>query len=185
MSIRSEVIYSTVIICLSLVIISLIDILYRAKRDFKIQSVRTINLYLDKKFLYKLLLMIREFDKMNDLRILLEEILDYFCLDFVALYIKDQDKIFHVKSMAVNKLYTEKDMKLLFSHSNSINEESGYKMIKIENKRQFIVFKNMEICMLIILEEKHKLSIEEKETLVNEVMLFLNLGINIMRFAKA
>ena len=92
----------------------LIKYLYKLKHKFGKQSKQIINLYLDKKFICKLLSLFTVFHKTIELRTILDEVLDYFYLDFISLYITKQDKIISCNSLAMNELYTKNDIKLRF-----------------------------------------------------------------------
>ncbi len=159
------------------VLSALVLCFYKLEQKFDKLSVKVVNLYLDKKFICKLLRVAQNLYTENDLLILLNEILTYFCFDLIALYITIQDKIVLCKSAAMNRLYTKSDIKLLLGHSELIENEMGYHVIKNEDHRQFIVFKHPQISILAISEIGRNPSKNEKETFINEVMLLLALGV--------
>ena len=150
---------------------------YRLEQRFDKLSVKVVNLYLDKKFICKLLTSAKNLYTESELLIMLNEILDYFCLDLLALYITIQDKLILCKSVAMDNLYSQNEIKLLLNHSKKIDSEIGYHIIKNKNHRQFIVFKHPSISILTISEARHTLSTSEKNTFLNEVTLLLILRV--------
>jgi len=167
----------------SIVIIAFIaSILYIKKlinlsKDHNIQNVRAINLYLDKKLVSKLLTICLGDNQIYRIQQLMDEILHYFCLDYMAIKIKNNDNILSFKSSAMYRLFPESEVKSLLSQASTIDEEIGNKNIKEEDYRQFIVFKHESLSMIAVLEAKHNLSNEEKETLGNEIMLIIKIAI--------
>lgn len=125
----------------------------------------------------KLLRICLDEDQTYKFQTLMDEILHYFCLDFIALKIKNNDNTVSFKSSAMYRLLPEAEVKLLLNQAVQIEENIGNKHIKVEDYRQFIVFKHENLSMIAVLEAKHSLTAEEKETLGNEIMLIIKIAI--------
>ncbi len=149
--------------------------IYNLKRKMHQQNLKTINLYLDKKLIIKLLNSTTSTHHQLILDTIAEEILHYFCIDFLAIKFEEFPKILTFKNDKITKLYKDTEIHSLLKNSENIERPVGYLSIKIEDKRQFIVFKHDQTLMLAIVEPGHKLSTSEQETLGNEIMLIIKI----------
>lgn len=170
-----------VIITFPLFITALFVKIYNLKRKIHQQNLKAINLYLDKKLMIKLLNTTLSTDKQHLLHIITEEILHYFCIDFIAFKEETNPKILTFKNDRITKLYKDKEIDALLNNAQNIQTTIGHIPIKIEDKRQFIVFKHHQTLMLAIVEPEHMLSLSEQETLGNEIILIIKI---IMFFHK-
>ncbi len=189
MIITNSIFFATLFLTLTPIIIALLLLTVRFykieqkwEHKFDKLSTKIVNLYLDKKFVCKLLKSVQTLYTETHLLQLLNEILDYFCLDLLALYITIQNKILMCKSTSMDKLYTQNDIKLLINNAKVVSNEIGYYVIKNEDRRQFIVFKHPSISVLALSEINHSLSKEEKKTFIDEIMLLLTVGVRFIKF---
>lgn len=169
--------YTTLfVIIISLLFITVLFLkIYNLKRKMHQQNLKTINLYLDKKLIIKLLNSILSTDKQHLLHITTEEILHYFCIDFIAFKLEMNPKILTFKNDKITKLYKDKEIDALLNIAQNIQTTIGHIPIKIEDKRQFIVFKHNQTLMLAIVEPEHRLSPSEQETLGNEIIIIIKI----------
>ncbi len=145
------------------------------KRKMHQQNLKTINLYLDKKLVIKLLNSIFLTSENLVLDIITAEILHYFCLDFIAFRSCPSSKIITFKSEGTTKFYKDREIDSLLENAENIDTETGWLLAKIEDKRQFIIFKHHKSIMLTIVEQDHRLSSSEKETLGHEIIAIIKL----------
>ncbi len=152
---------------------------YKLKRKFDKQSIWGIKQYLDKKFICKLLSNFLVCSQINILQILLDEIMHYFCLDFIAIRVTSHGKVVTHKSALFNKIYTDNAINQLLNNVEIIKENVGHATLKSQNHRQFIVFKHNEIHMIVASEPDYLLPLDDINTLTNDIIMLLECGMNV------
>jgi hypothetical protein len=149
----------------------------KIRNNLHSQNIRSMNLYLDKKFINKLLSLMTERGNIDRLQNLMDEIIGYFCLDFLALRVESEDKILTFRSLSTSKYYTEKELGNLMRDSRKIGRDVGYIKIKEDSNSEYIIFKNNQVTLLAVVEAKHELTIHEKDTLGNEILNMIKIAI--------
>lgn len=168
-----------VIIILCLLLIGISWGYYKLEKKFDKRNIWGINQYLDKKFIRKLLSNILTHKKTNVLQVMLDEIIDYFCLDFIAFRLAYHDRPLTYKSAAFNKVYTDNTTKHILRNAKTIEKDIGYRILEVDNHRQIIIFKHKKISMFVASEANYTLPEEDKNTLANEIIMILECCIKI------
>jgi hypothetical protein len=136
-----------------------------------------MNLYLDKKFINKLLIVVSEKTKLEKLKKIMDEVITYFCLDFLALRIESDDTILTYKSSSTNNYHSDQELRSIFQAKDMIEENIGNIKVREDRNRDYIIFKNGQVTLLAIVEAKHNLSSHEKDTLGNEIINMIKMAI--------
>lgn len=151
--------------------------LFKLKDILEKQNLKSLNLYLNKRFVSKLLTVCLEIEETNRLRSIIQEIIHYFCLDFVALNVSNHDKVISFHNNTTKKHFTTTEVRKYFKYINNIKVPVGDMYIDAEDHRKLVGFKHNELTMVVALETNHTLQLEEKEILGNEIMQLIKLPI--------
>lgn len=168
--------HMTYLVILSVIILMYINIkYYELKKTLYIQNAKAINLYLDKKFIKKLLRILVSIETNERLRVIMEEVSTYFFIDFIAIKNLEKEDIIKFKNQLSPNFLTDYELNSLLAEGDRI-DDSGYKEIQNNLGRQLIIFKNDKVIMLIITENSHKLNQNEISTISAEIMLLSSLA---------
>lgn len=160
------------------IVIYLIHNYKKISNDFKTQNLKSINLFLDKKLVMKLLEKLTATESIDNLELLIDDIINYFGIEFAALKIKNIKQILRFRNNHSYQYITDKETVNLFSHAENEEDSVFHKDIKEEDEKKFMIFKYNNLSMLVVLEEEHNLTGVELDTLSNEIMLILQLALH-------
>lgn len=176
--------HMTYIVILTVIILMYINIkYYELKKTLYIQNAKAINLYLDKKFIKKLLRTIVSIETSERLSVIMEEVSTYFFMDFIAIKNIENEDIIKFKNQLSPNYLTENELNSFFAQGDII-DNTGYKEMPNNLGRQVIMFRNDKIIMLIIAENSHKLNQSEISTISTEIMLLSRLAFDTMRQSR-
>ena len=171
----------TYVVILTIIILMYINIkYYELKKTLHIQNAKAINLYLDKKFIKKLLRILVSIETSERLRIIMEEVSTYFFIDFIAIKNLENEDIIKFKNQLSPNYLTDNELNSFLAQGDII-ENAGYKEMPNNLGRQVIIFRNDKIIMLVITENSHKLNQNEISTISTEIMLLSRLAFDNLR----
>jgi hypothetical protein len=162
---------SILLLVISVLIISVLNCKKLIKK-YNDQNIKAINLYLDKKLISKLLDKLSNLTNESDIDYLIDDIFNYFGINFLVLKNVNKKKIFRFGEVNSDVLTDSECVDLLCGVSK-IKSDSGYLMAKQESENQYLIFKNQDLSMMIVTHESHHFTESELETITNEIMLVL------------
>lgn len=170
--------HSLSIIITAVVVTSLIYLAYdyyHMHSKYNKQNIKAVNLYLDKKLILKLLSKLNTCSNEDTLESIIDDILIYFGIEVMVLKNESTNLVLNFKNKLSSKLLTEQDTKLMFAQTKKI-KNLGYKKINNDDENNYVIFKNHDLLGLVVLEDRHMLSNNELDTLLNEIMIIIKIA---------
>ncbi|MDX1923787.1 MAG: hypothetical protein SFT91_00900 [Rickettsiaceae bacterium] len=149
---------------------------YKLFERSRLQNIKAINLYLDKKLTNKLMSAILRTYTSDSVQYIIDEIIMYFCLDMVYVKFQNEVKYSSFKSATSNKYFTDSQILDLMDLSNSITDSVGIKRLKHNDKTNVVIFKHTYLTMIVVVEPNHDLTKHEASTIENDIMLLLKIA---------
>ena len=145
--------------------------------SLNLKNAQVINLYMDKKFICKLLKGLYLSEDAQSLENLAKEVFHYFFIDFIAIKAFNDHQVYQFTNRELSYYLSDSEVNNLLV-SEYISEEDGHINIENDLKRQIILFHNDKLHMLAVIKDQHKLTQQECSFIGNEIMLLFQLVLN-------
>ncbi|MDX2050603.1 MAG: hypothetical protein SFT93_05505 [Rickettsiaceae bacterium] len=148
--------------------------LYNLSRKINEKNIQTIDLFLEKKFIFKLLMVFLDKNHGSITDAVTREVINYYSIECLMIKLDGIDKVFTFQGNIGPETVSIEKLKYILGTSYRENNNDGIIQHPETNSRQIISFKKDGCVMLIVVEPKHKLSKFEKSSLGHEVITIVS-----------